>query len=252
MNVIKLVLLIFIFIPSLPMPVKRAHAATSETWKIATLEWPPFVCSKCPENGAAAKAFRDALKKSGIEVQFVFQSWSSALSVSRAPEYVGYYPAWAESVRPSFMASKVLFTSPVGFVEPRGKPLQWNRLSELKGKVIGVTKDYGNTEEFNRLVREGIIQTEVVESDDTNMRKVALGRLDGALLDINNARYFLSLTLKNISGRININPKIIENKGLYMVFNSHSTSQAERFSQITQGQDFQKSVDEYLKKYLRQ
>lgn len=245
MNVIKLALLIFISSPIF------AQAAATEIWKVATLEWPPFVCSKCPENGAAAKALRDVMLKEGVEVQFVFHSWTTTLNVARGSDYVGYYPAWLEEIRPTFIGSKILFTSPVGFIEPRGKPLRWNKLADLKGKVIGTTKDYGNTEEFNRLVAEGVIQTEVVESDDTNMRKVALGRIDGALLDINNAKYFLSLSLKNISGRLNINQKILEDKALYMAFNSHHVSQAERFAQVMQSRDFQKNVDEYLKKYIR-
>lgn len=244
MNVIKLFLISFSLFLS-------ALSAQAEVWRITTLEWPPFVCSRCPENGAAAKALRESLAKSGIQVRFEFYSWTKAMHLGKNPEYVGYYPAWPEEIKGTFISSKALFTSPVGFVEPRNKPLQWNQLSDLKGKLIGTSQDYGNTVEFNRLVAEGVIRTEVVESDDTNMRKVALGRLDGALLDINNARYFLSLSLKNISGRININSKVIENKSLHMVFNAHHADQAVKFQEILKTADFQKSVDEYLKKYLR-
>lgn len=246
MAVIKRALLLLI-LPALCFASREKR----KTWTLTTLEWPPFVCSNCPENGAAAKALRETLRKVGVDVKFSFHSWSKSMSLGEEEGYVGYFPAWIEEVKPGFTASSTLFTSPVGFVEPRNKPLVWHSLTDLKGKVIGISQNYGNTVEFNRLVREGVIRVEVVESDDTNLRKVALGRLDGALMDINNARYFLSVNLRNLMGRVSINSKVLENKTLHLAFNGHNKDKAAKMEAALKQSNFQKIVDEYLKKYTR-
>ena len=227
-----------------------SSAAHAEKWVITTLEWPPFTCSRCPENGAAAKALREMLKTQGVEVEFIFSSWTQAVKEGAGKDKVGYFPIWDGDLKDGFVASDSLFKSPLGFIEPRGKPLIWNKLSDLKGKVIGVAKDYRNTPEFNKLVSEGVIKTEVVESDDTNIRKVALGKMDGALLDVNNAKYFLTGPLKNLSRDVAISPKFIENKTLHIALNAHSHDKNKIIKAGLQKVNFQRIVDMYLGKYM--
>jgi polar amino acid transport system substrate-binding protein len=231
--------------------VFSSSVCQAEKWVLTTLEWPPYTCSQCPGKGAAAKALAEALKKQNIELEFVFLPWTEAIKAGADKTNVGYFPAWLEDVKPGFVTSVALFESPLGFLEPKARPLRWNKLSDLKGKTIGVTKDYGNTVEFNRLVAEGVIKTEVVESDDTNMRKVALGKLDGTLIDLNNARYFLDNSLKSISGEISINPKILEKKELYVALNSHDTKKhADVIMAAMKKGNLQKSIDAYMVKYM--
>jgi len=170
------------------------------------------MCSRCPENGAGAKVLRTALKAIDVEVEFVFLTWSRAVKEGAHQKYVGYYPAWPEDVFAGFKASDVAFKSPLGFIEPKGRPLRWEKLSDLKGKVIGTAQDYGNTVEFNNLVKSGVIKTEVVISDDTNIRKVAAGKLDGAVIDIANAKYYLGTSLKDIAHKVRVSPKILDTK----------------------------------------
>ena len=225
-------------------------SAHAEKWVIVTNEWPPFTCSRCPENGAAVKALRELLKTQGIELEVIFTSWTQALKMGGDKDKVGFFPIWSESVKEGYMASDTLFKSPLGFVEPRGKPLVWNRLSDLKGKTIGIAKDYGYTEEFSKLIKEGVIKSEVVDSDDTNLRKVALGKIDGAILDLNNAKYFLAGSLKILSHEVAISSKIIESKTLHIGFNPHSHAKNEVIKAGLKKVQFQKIVDNYLAKYM--
>jgi len=227
-----------------------SSVSKAEKWVITTLEWPPFTCSRCPENGAAAKALRELLKTQGVQVEFRFSSWTQAVKDGAAASKVGYFPAWNEDVKEGFVASDALFQSPIGFIEPRGKPLIWNKLSDLKGKTIGIAQDYGNTAEFNKLVKEGVIKTETVESDDTNIRKVAIGKIDGALLDINNAKYFLAGSLKNLSRDVVINSKVIETKTLHVMFNSHNRDKNAVIQAGLKKVRFQKMIDDYMAKYM--
>lgn len=223
--------------------------ARAERWVLTTLEWPPYVCSRCPENGAAANALRSTLKSVGVDVEFVFYSWTQAIKKGRDPGVVGYFPPWIDEVAEGFVMSPPLFQSPLGFIENRDHPLKWSHLADLKGKKIGVTESYGNTVEFARLVKAGVLKTEVAKSDDINVRKVALGKLDAALMDINNARYFIYVSEPQLVGRVNINSKIIETKDLYLALNNKNAAKMEKVKTALKNVNFQRLVDDYLLKF---
>lgn len=223
----------------------------AERWVISTLEWPPYTCAQCPENGAGAKALRDALKTQGIDVEFVFVTWRNAIRNTLEGRSVGFFPAWIEdNSQGQFIVSDALFFSPTGFAYPSSKELRWTHLSDLKGKKIGVAQDYGNTAEFNRLVKQGIIQTETVVSDDTNLRKVAAAKIDGAFIDIINARFLLEKNMPDINSRVIVGSNVVENKSLHLMLNPKTvnTSKQNKLKLATQTVNFQKIVDEYLHK----
>jgi len=165
------------------------QALATETWKIASLDWKPYTGESLPGGGIGIVILRAALKAEGVNLVVEFYPWTRAIQKARDPAYAGLYPTWNEEILGSFIKSPALFKSPVGFVEPRNKPLVWAKLGDLKGKTIGVVQDYGNTREFMALVKGGVIKTEVVVSDILNVRKVAAGRIDGAFIYLTNLDY---------------------------------------------------------------
>ena len=194
-------------------------ASAAETWKITSLDWQPFSGKTLPEGGASIAVLRAALKAEGIELQVEFYPWTRAIETAKQPGYAGVYPSWPEDVAPGFTGSAVLFKSPVGFVEPKAKPLVWTKLEDLKGKKIGIVQDYGNTPEFNALSKNGTIKTEVVTSDLLNIKKVAGGRIDGAFIDLANLNYFLKYDAKDLAGQVQANPRVIDSKDLLLAIN---------------------------------
>lgn len=231
--------------------VLAAFEAKAERWVVNTTEWPPFTCSRCPENGAAAKALRETLKQVGIDVEFVFYNWTQALKKGTDPEVVGVFPAWKEITNPDYTPSVLLFRSPIGFLEPRDRPLQWKELKDLKGKLISTTQSYAQPQEFANLVEKKVIRTESVWDDFTNVRKVALGKVDGALMDVNNARYYIYVAQPTLAGRVNVNSRIIGNKELYFAVNSLNHGKMRRLEQGLKKVNFQRIVDDYLVKYVK-
>lgn len=223
----------------------------AEKWVLTTLEWPPFTCKKCPDQGAGAKALKEAMKTVGVEVELVFMPWERAVAEAEKSDYVGYYPAWPEDIVAGFEGSPVIFTSPVGFIEPKGKPLVWESLSDLKGKKIGVVSGYGNTPEFNEQVENGNIRTEAVPSDQQNVQKVAAGRLDGAFIDLANARWFLTRELKNLAGQVDISGKSLGDKDLKVALNQANASQAAKISEALGNVDTAAIVADYLNEHLK-
>ena len=213
---------------------------------IATLEWPPYICSACPKNGAAADALRTLLKDEGITVEFVFFPWVQAQKNGAKPRYVGYYPAWKEEVLPAFKSSKALFSSPVVFLQRKGHPLKWNDLKDLAGKTFAVTQGYGNTEEFNRHVKEGTFKIVSVLSDDITLKRLKDGSVDGVLMDYKVAQHYLKVLPQAYAKTIEINPKIVEIKELYFAFNKTSGAQLKKLNSVIESANFSKSVDTFL------
>ena len=228
-----------------------AHAA--ETWKIASLNWQPFSGEELPEGGAGIAVLRAALKAEGIDLEVEFYPWSRALEKGAQASYVGIYPSWPEEVPAGFVGSAMFFQSPVGFVEPKGKPLQWSSLNDLAGKKIGIVQDYGNTVEFMELVNNGVIDAKVVVDDLTNIRKVAGGRIDGAFIDLNNLDYFLKNEAKNLAGKVQVNDKIIDSKDLLLAINKNFPEKnvneivVRGISKI----DADKIIKDYMEKYMK-
>lgn len=221
-------------------------SSKAESWKIATLEWPPYVCSKCYKNGAAANALREALKTKGITVEFVFYPWVKARKIASHRSFVGYFPAWKEGVLPGFMASEPLFNSPLNVMERTDHPLQWKELKDLKGKTFAVTEGYGNTSEFNSLVKDGTLKTVTVLSEESTIRRLISGGADAVLIDMFVGMYYLNKVFSLERSKLSLNPRIVENKGLYLAFNEGSLPKAEVLNNILAKQSLQNSVKEYL------
>lgn len=195
------------------------ETVAARTWKIASENWMPYTGESLPEGGIGIVILREALKAEGIKLVVEYYPWSRAIQTARDPSYVGFYPAWEEEIVDGFIKSPALFKSPVGFVEPKNKPLVWSKLEDLKGKTIGVVQDYGNTHEFTALIKNDVIKTEAVVSDVFNVRKVAAGRIDGAFIDLNNLAYLLKHDAKDVAWKVQANSKVIETKDLLLAIN---------------------------------
>lgn len=194
-------------------------AMAAEKWKITSLDWQPFSGKTLPEGGAGIAVLRAALKAEGIELVVEFYPWTRALETAKQADYAGVYPSWPEDVGEGFSKSPVLFKSAVGFVEPKAKPLLWNKLADLKGKTIGTVQDYGNTTEFMQLIKDGTIKTQVVVDDVTNIKKVAGGRIDGAFIDLANLDYFLKNDAKDVAASVQAHSKVLDTKDLVLGIN---------------------------------
>jgi polar amino acid transport system substrate-binding protein len=243
---IKALLLVASMVASLP-------AFAAEKWKVTSLDWQPFSGKALPEGGAGIAVLRAALKAEGLDLEVEFYPWTRAIDTAKEPGYAGFYPAWPEDVGEGFSGSPVLFKSPVGFVEPKAKPLVWSKLDDLKGKKIGTVQDYGNTPEFMKLVKSGVIKTEVVPDDLTNIKKVAGERLDGAFIDLNNLSYFLKNDAKNLASQVQANGKVLDTKDLVLGVNNSFTNKkakailASGIAKI----NAEKIIKDYMDKYMK-
>lgn len=228
-------------------------AMAADKWKITSLDWQPFSGKTLPDGGAGVAVLRAALKAEGIELVVEFYPWTRAIETAKQAGYAGFYPSWPEDVGEGFTKSPVLFKSAVGFVEPKGKPLVWNKLEDLKGKTIGTVQDYGNTAEFMQLIKAGTIKTQVVVDDVTNIKKVAGGRIDGAFIDLANLDYFLKNDAKDLAASVQANPKVLDTKDLVLGINDKFSNKnaAEIIKRGIAKIDPDKIIKDYMAKHIK-
>ncbi|EDP98964.1 substrate-binding periplasmic protein [Shewanella benthica] len=194
--------------------------AKSDTLKLTSLHWPPYSGKKLVDQGALIAITRAALNAMGHELTVDFYPWSRAVRLASRDDsmYLGYLPEYSYPTE-AFIFSESLGVSPLGLVERKIYPIRWAKLIDLNEYTLGVVRDYVNTAAFDIMIKQGTQPVEVVSSDEHNIKKVATGRVDGAVIDVHVLRYILARDdLQPLADKLQINPKLLEEKQLYVAF----------------------------------
>ncbi len=197
-----------------------ATAARAETVTLTTLDWCPYTCAALPENGLSTVIVTRAFKAMGYEVKVEFLPWQRAVQTAETDAKVaGYFPEYAGSFD-KFTLSASLGDSPLGLVVPAGKSIADVGVPALSKLKLGVVSGYVNTEAVDKAIADKTLPVEAVKDDVTNLRKVAAGRIDAAIIDEYVMRYELSANkeLAGDRGKLAFNPTVLENKSLHIAF----------------------------------
>ncbi|MDG0815909.1 substrate-binding periplasmic protein [Bdellovibrio svalbardensis] len=220
-----------------------------ETWNIVVDEFPPFTCVRCPDGGAGIKALSEALQTVNIDIVVTYLPFVHVLREARSQKYLGYF-SWLASMQSGYAnPSKALFLSRLTLVEQKNHPLVWKELSDLKGKRIGLYEGSGYFEEFMDLVNRGVITVLLYPGDDVRIRLVAQGKLDGALMDRDNAIYHIKQLQSSIREKVQVSEHILHTQGTYFVIQKKHAEKMKILEKALGNVDTQKIVDDYLLKY---
>ena len=194
----------------------------SPTITVTSLEWPPYTSEGLKDLGASAAVATEAFKVMGYDLKIEFYPWNRAVQMAKQSRgYVGYFPEYySQEIAADFIYSDPMGSGPLGFVERVDTPIVWSTLEDLKKYVIGTVLGYLNTDEFDALVAQGLIKTEAVVDDATNLAKVANKRMPLAVIDPNVMRFLLKNEKSIIPYRdiLQFNDRVLAVKELYMCF----------------------------------
>ncbi|MFW7523102.1 substrate-binding periplasmic protein [Vibrio ostreicida] len=189
---------------------------------MTSLEWPPYSGSELPEQGFSVAVAKAAFAAMGYELVVEFQPWVRAVALAtKEDKYIGYFPEYYFETK-DFLFSESIGNGPLGLVENTRFPVKWQTLDDLTLLSIGVVQGYINTTEFDEMVKKGELQVEASADDARNIHKVAKGRLDVAVIDSNVLDYLISVDIRAglLKKRLQMNPRLLEDKELYMAFNN--------------------------------
>ncbi|MBL8669764.1 MAG: transporter substrate-binding domain-containing protein [Alphaproteobacteria bacterium] len=191
-------------------------------FNLTSLEWPPFAGQALPGKGVNAAVVAAAYSAVGDTVAVEFYPWARAVEIGlKRPGYVGYFPEYlSDSLRASCDFSRSIGESQLGFAERAAHPVRWESLADLRALRIGTVNGYVNTDEFDGMAAAGTIRVEPVVDDSTNLRKLAGGRLDLAVIDRAVMAHLLRSepALRPLAGALRFNQRLLERKSLHVCF----------------------------------
>ncbi len=203
----------------LALPVS-VFAVVSEPLRLASLEWPPYTGHQLEQQGETAVLVRQVFAAMQQEVQTEFLPWSRAIRASEKTGglYAGYFPEY-QTHNPKFILSDSLGVSELGFVEAKAKPLGQLSVAVLAKFQLGVVQDYVNLTVVDQMIDRGQLTPQLAFSDRQNILKVALGRLDLAVIDRRVLVYLLEhdAEVKRLAtDKVQFNASLTELKTLHL------------------------------------
>lgn len=160
---------------------QRAH---SETWKIASPEWPPYAGADLPDNGRAIKNLREILSRDGIKLEVDFMPWSRAKAVAVSGDYIGYFPAWPVEVDDHFVVTGPVDFSRLAIVRRIETTLATSCIETLFEEYrVGFVAGHVYPAPIQRLIYQHYQPEDGSENEEDLVRVLAAGRIDAALSD---------------------------------------------------------------------
>lgn len=202
------------------------------TIRLSSLDWPPFSGENLPNRGLTTAIVERTLARAGLSVDVSFLPWQRAVVTGlKAPGHAGYFPEYQTAAsRAQCLLSAPIGSSPLGFAERTAAPVTWRSLADLAGRRIGTVRGYVNTDNFDQAATDGTLSVEPAVDDATNLRKLAAGRLDMAVIDANVMSYLLSAEpdLRPLRAGLRFNPRLLEDKTLHVCFRPDPEGEALR------------------------
>ena len=177
MLIIKFILLCsMVFMPTL-------HAG--ETWKITSLEWPPYAGSKVENQGHSIQKLRKLLQKQDITLIIEFYPWKrSKYLVETNNEYIGIFPAWPEDVFDGAIISPAVDWSEIAILKIPDKVVSFDSIDELFEKYsVGIVSTYHYPKIIDNAIKKYPHNVERASNELSLLKKLLAGRGDVAITD---------------------------------------------------------------------
>lgn len=154
--------------------------AEAHTVRISTGEYMPFCGKDAKHQGFASHVISEAFARQGYAVEFDFLPWKRAMQQAQ----IGKYHASSWWVHKKERAEHFLYSDEVlnidthfFYLKYRHPHFDWNTLSDLNGKRIGITRGYHYSQDLTDYQLQGGLFEEV-NGDEQNIRLLIKGRID--------------------------------------------------------------------------
>ncbi|WP_174875724.1 substrate-binding periplasmic protein [Vogesella oryzae] len=199
---------------------------------LATTDYPPYFAAQLPEDGAVAAITRAALAKQGYRLVLHYRPWARLMAEVRSGQYDGVMAVWFDDTRARYLAySHPLVNSVIGFYGNRRKPIDVRSLATLRSYQIGTVSDYKNPDAFTA----AHLQEVPADDDLTNLKKLAVGRLDLVLIDKVVANHLLPSLPTRLSAELEWRDPPVATMPLYVGFSRARPETAERLAAFNAG-----------------
>ncbi|MBF0316078.1 MAG: transporter substrate-binding domain-containing protein [Oligoflexia bacterium] len=172
-----------------------SFSAFADTITLRADEWCPYNCKPgSADPGFIIEAAQIIFKKAGHEVDYQNLPWARALDSARLGTIVGAVGAGVEDLVNGIIGTKVpQISSRNGFFVKKGDAWTYKNPDSLQQlKTLGVIIDYTYTEEVDNFISQNKQKIDAVgglNPLETNMKKLAAGRISAIIEDVNVFNY---------------------------------------------------------------
>lgn len=198
--------------------------ASKEIIRLTNGEWPPYTSASLYQNGFASHVVREAFRAVDVEVVFGFFPWKRSYIYAQKGKGIDG-EAWNGSIvwvktdereNQFLYTDRVILDKEVLFFS-KDNPLRWEKVSDLKGKIIGGTMHTAYPM-FEEAEKQRVLSIERAGNYDTLFKRLVRGRIDAVPQALNVGNYFLrtSLTPKERS-KVSFSPTIIQEEAYHVI-----------------------------------
>ncbi|MEX0299249.1 MAG: substrate-binding periplasmic protein [Kordiimonas sp.] len=245
-----------IFLATLILTTSFASASNGEKLiKLTSTEWPPYTGENLPKQGFMTEIIRNTLTEAGYGLQVDFSAWQRSLATAYAQRnYHGTLMVYrSKDKEDNCHLTKAVAKSHLGFVQRKDTPVIWSKLEDLTGVRIGSVAGYFNSIEFDRLATEQILDVSAVFNDTLNMRRVAFGRIELAVIDKSTMHYLIKTepSLKDYRHILEFNSTPLATHALHVCFNKTDEGRVLRdaFDKVFNPEQAKAIIENALKEY---
>jgi polar amino acid transport system substrate-binding protein len=200
---------------------------------LATTEYPPYYGELLPNQGVITEIIREAFKHAGYEVKIKFLPWKRALEMTRQGEFNALFTAWYRKEREQWFgfSDPLPIVNEIGFYKRKDRKVSYRTIEDLQAYKIGIVRGYSNPAEFDRAK----LDTEEVTEDRLNIQKLAVGRIDLALIDKIIGQHIIDTELPESAQKLEwLDPPLkIDNQ--YLMFSKKFDDYQEKIADFNRG-----------------
>jgi len=215
-----------------------------------TLEWAPFTGASLQNGGIATEIVTKVFKKAGYDLSVSFVPWARAVEQTESGVSDVLVAAWySKKLAEKYVLSAPFIHNRVVFIQPKDSNFKFQGLESLKGKSIGVIRDYSYGEDFKMSKSfKRIPATNLV----SNLKKLAANRIELTLEDELVARFTINEKLPELKEKFAFSNKALDEKPLHIAIRrGHPKGQEliEAFNQALAAMKTDGSYDAILKSH---
>ncbi|WP_181905244.1 substrate-binding periplasmic protein [Aestuariispira insulae] len=195
-------------------------AAQETVIQVNAAEWPPYTKPGLKHQGVIARIIREAFLESGYRSELNFRPWKRALIEGQQ----GKVDAVSFSVRSPereaiFLYSDQLFSMTRYFYHLKNKPFDWQELSDLEGKTIGIDLGFSYRPELEEMAQNGLITLLEGRHARNSLQRLLTGRIDLFAMSRDYPEYVLKTEFSpEEANQITYHPTPFEEPEFFLLF----------------------------------
>jgi polar amino acid transport system substrate-binding protein len=232
----------------------QGFAVAAPAVRLASDEWPPFVSASLPDNGLSGAYTLAVFARLGSIAAIDYFPWKRTMEVGmNDPRYAGLLAVWRTPQR----EMQCHFSSAIGstlnvLAYLKEAPVVASAWRDLRDMSIGIVAGYSNGEEFDSLVRRGVLRVQEGVNDETNLRKLLGKRFDAMVIERRVLRHLLAnhRFSRAERERIAVAENLFQERTVHICFQRTAAGQAQQraFNGAARDIDLTKFERDYLRR----